>query len=189
MDVKTLQAYKSPDAALAAREFVAQAGRAAAFQLEACVHCGQCADACHFYQVKREAKYTPVYKLRPMLKAYQRQAAPVLAQLVALPFERCRGACEPQAPREPVERLRAVENFALPDARDTSGESRDAMQPVTGVRHDEFGRARGRRCPDIGDEVRDREIDLVADCADDRDRAIGYGASERLVVEGPEVLE
>jgi Fe-S oxidoreductase len=76
MDVKTLASYKSPDAAAAAREFVAQAGRDAAFQLEACVHCGQCADACHFYQVKREAKYTPVYKLRPMLKAYQREAAP-----------------------------------------------------------------------------------------------------------------
>jgi Fe-S oxidoreductase len=71
-----LDAPKAPDARVAAREFVAQAGRAAAFQLEACVHCGQCAEACHFFQVSKDPRHTPVYKLRPMLKAYQREAAP-----------------------------------------------------------------------------------------------------------------
>jgi Fe-S oxidoreductase len=67
---------KAPDARVAAKEFVAQASRDAAFQLEACVHCGQCADACHFHQVTGDPRLTPVYKLRPMLKAYQREAAP-----------------------------------------------------------------------------------------------------------------
>ena len=66
----------TPDARKAAQEFVAQAGRDAAFQLEACVRCGQCADACHFYLVTRDPRYTPVYKLRPMLRAYQRERAP-----------------------------------------------------------------------------------------------------------------
>jgi Fe-S oxidoreductase len=65
-----------PDARVAAQEFVAQASRDAAFQLEACVRCGQCADACHFYLVTRDPRYTPVYKLRPMLRAYQRERAP-----------------------------------------------------------------------------------------------------------------
>ncbi len=73
---KVLDAVKAPDARRAAREFVAQAGRDAAFQLEACVHCGQCADACHFHRATGDARHTPVYKLRPMLKAYQREAAP-----------------------------------------------------------------------------------------------------------------
>jgi len=66
----------APDARKAAQEFVAQVKRDAAFQLEACVRCGQCADACHFYLVTRDARYTPVYKLRPMLRAYQRESAP-----------------------------------------------------------------------------------------------------------------
>jgi len=67
---------RAADARVAAREFVAQAGRDAAFQLEACVHCGQCAEACHFHIVSGDPRLTPVYKLQPMLKAYQREAAP-----------------------------------------------------------------------------------------------------------------
>lgn len=71
-----LDAVKAPDARRAAREFVAQAGRDAAFQLESCVHCGQCADACHFHLASGDARHTPVYKLQPMRKAYEREAAP-----------------------------------------------------------------------------------------------------------------
>ena len=68
-----------PDGRVAAREFVAQLDSGAAFQLEACVHCGQCAEACHFHLVTRDPRYTPVYKLRPMAKAYQRDKAPFSA--------------------------------------------------------------------------------------------------------------
>ena len=71
-----LDSVKAPDARMAAREFVAQAGRDAAFQLEACVNCGQCADACHFHLVSGDPRHAPIYKLRPMLKAYRREAAP-----------------------------------------------------------------------------------------------------------------
>ena len=66
----------APDARMAAQGFVDQVNRDAAFQLEACVRCGQCADACHFYLVTRDPRYTPAYKLRPMLRAYQRERAP-----------------------------------------------------------------------------------------------------------------
>jgi len=66
----------APDARKAAQAFAAQAGRDVAIQLEACVNCGQCAEACHFYIVTGDPRYTPVYKLRPMLKAYQRERAP-----------------------------------------------------------------------------------------------------------------
>jgi len=76
VDAKILESYKSPDADLAVREFVAQSKKGAALMLEACVHCGQCADACHFYQASRDPRHTPIYKLRPMLKAYEREAAP-----------------------------------------------------------------------------------------------------------------
>ena len=74
-----LKSREAPDAPKAARLFSAQVGRDAAFQLEACVHCGQCAEACHFYLVTRDPRYTPVYKLQPMLKAYQRDKAPFSA--------------------------------------------------------------------------------------------------------------
>jgi Fe-S oxidoreductase len=71
-----LDSVKAPDARKAAQTFVARTGRNAAFQLEACVHCGQCAEACHFYLVTGDPRYTPVYKLWPMRKAYQRERAP-----------------------------------------------------------------------------------------------------------------
>ena len=76
MDAKQLQSLRTPDAGRAAREFIAQTGRDAAFQLESCVHCGQCADACHFHQASGDPRHTPVYKLRPMAKAYEREVAP-----------------------------------------------------------------------------------------------------------------
>jgi Fe-S oxidoreductase len=81
----------APDARKAAQEFVAQVNRDAAFQLEACVRCGQCADACHFYLVTKDARYTPVHKLRPMFRAYQRESAPFAA------VKRLLGMAPPQA--------------------------------------------------------------------------------------------
>ena len=74
-----LKAAEAPDSGKAIAGFLAQVSRDAAFQLEACVRCGQCAEACHFYLVTSDPRYTPVYKLRPMLKAYQRERAPFSA--------------------------------------------------------------------------------------------------------------
>jgi Fe-S oxidoreductase len=71
-----LRAREAPDARKAASEFAAQAGREAAFQLEACVHCGRCAEACHFYLVTRDPRHTPIHKLRPMMNVYWRERAP-----------------------------------------------------------------------------------------------------------------
>lgn len=45
--------------------------------LEACVHCGECAEACHFYEATHDPKYTPTYKLTPLVKAYKRHKAPL----------------------------------------------------------------------------------------------------------------
>jgi len=45
--------------------------------LEACVHCGECAEACHFYEATQDPKYTPTYKLQPLVKAYKRHKAPL----------------------------------------------------------------------------------------------------------------
>lgn len=45
--------------------------------MEACVHCGECAEACHFYEATRDPKYTPTFKLMPLVKAYKRHKAPL----------------------------------------------------------------------------------------------------------------
>ncbi|HFC04150.1 MAG TPA: (Fe-S)-binding protein, partial [Rhizobiales bacterium] len=44
---------------------------------ESCVHCGECAEACHFYLATKDPKYTPTYKLFPLVKAYKRHKAPL----------------------------------------------------------------------------------------------------------------
>lgn len=52
--------------------------------LEACIHCGQCAEACHFYQVTGEEKYTPTYKMRLIDKVYRRHKAPFSGLMKAI---------------------------------------------------------------------------------------------------------
>jgi len=64
------------DTQAAANKFLAlNSGNLAAY-MEACVHCGQCATACHFYEVTGDPKYTPAYKLFPMARAHRRTKWP-----------------------------------------------------------------------------------------------------------------
>jgi Fe-S oxidoreductase len=63
-------------AQVATQQFLAGLGAQAAAYLDACVHCGQCAEACHFYEVTGDPRYTPTYKLVPLMRAYRRHKAP-----------------------------------------------------------------------------------------------------------------
>ncbi len=63
-------------AAKAVQAFVDTVDAAAASYMEACVHCGQCARACHFYETNDDPRLTPIYKLQPLVKAYKRHKAP-----------------------------------------------------------------------------------------------------------------
>lgn len=56
--------------------FAKDYGRAAAAYLEACIHCGNCAEACPFYLQTEDPKYTPIYKIEPFKRAYQRTSGP-----------------------------------------------------------------------------------------------------------------
>ena len=60
----------------AMRNFVKDFGAVAATYMEACVHCGHCAEACHFYVQTQDPKYTPIWKLEPFKQAYKREAGP-----------------------------------------------------------------------------------------------------------------
>lgn len=69
----------SPDSeriAAAMRAFARDFGRATAAYMESCVHCGQCAQACHYYVASQEPKYTPIWKLEPFRRAYVRESGP-----------------------------------------------------------------------------------------------------------------
>ena len=61
----------------AADTFISLAGAHIAPYLEACVHCGQCAEACHFHEVTGDPRYTPAYKLFPIARAYRRARSPL----------------------------------------------------------------------------------------------------------------
>ena len=60
-----------------AEDFLVRAGANLAPYIEACVHCGQCAEACHFHEVSGDPRHTPAYKLFPISKAYKRANSPL----------------------------------------------------------------------------------------------------------------
>jgi Fe-S oxidoreductase len=61
---------------IAMRNFVKDFGATAAIYMESCIHCGQCAEACHFYVQTGNPKYTPIWKLEPFKQAYKRETGP-----------------------------------------------------------------------------------------------------------------
>ena len=69
---------------LAMQAFAKDFNSANAAYMETCVHCGHCAEACHFYKVTGDPKYTPIWKLEPFKQAYKREAGPFSAIYKAL---------------------------------------------------------------------------------------------------------
>lgn len=55
---------------------IANVDAASASYFDACVHCGQCAEACHFYETTGDVRYTPTWKMEPMRRVYKRHVAP-----------------------------------------------------------------------------------------------------------------
>lgn len=52
--------------------------------LDACVHCGQCAQACHFHEATQDPRHTPALKLQPMSRVWRRTKAPFAGLRMAL---------------------------------------------------------------------------------------------------------
>ncbi|MEJ1963617.1 MAG: (Fe-S)-binding protein [Gammaproteobacteria bacterium] len=69
---------RKPEAQVAGamRAFAQEVGALSAFRLESCIHCGICADACHFYIATEDPQYTPIWKVEPFKQAYKREASP-----------------------------------------------------------------------------------------------------------------
>ena len=53
--------------------FAKDINRTTATYMEACVHCGQCAEACHYYVQTGDPKYTPIHKLEPMRRVWSQE--------------------------------------------------------------------------------------------------------------------
>jgi len=68
-------AFEEPSAA-AVDGFIRNFGRTAATYVESCIHCGMCAEACHFYEATRDPKYTPIWKIEPLKQTYKREYGP-----------------------------------------------------------------------------------------------------------------
>lgn len=60
----------------AMRSFAMDYGAMTAMRLESCIHCGICADACHYYIATEDPQYTPIWKVEPFKQAYKREAGP-----------------------------------------------------------------------------------------------------------------
>lgn len=48
-----------------------------AVDLDTCLQCGMCAEACHFYEATQDEKFAPVYKFRPLRRFYRRELSPM----------------------------------------------------------------------------------------------------------------
>ena len=48
-----------------------------AMELETCIHCGMCSEACHFYEATQDAKYTPIHKVHLVRSVYRRELSPL----------------------------------------------------------------------------------------------------------------
>ncbi|MFC2969640.1 (Fe-S)-binding protein [Acidimangrovimonas pyrenivorans] len=72
-----MTAQSKIDVEAATRTFLAQTEEHVVSYAEACLHCGQCADACLFYRSSGDPRHTPAYKLHPIAKAYKAQRFPL----------------------------------------------------------------------------------------------------------------
>jgi Fe-S oxidoreductase len=89
-----MQPAAADRASAAAAAFAEDFGRRTAIYLEACIHCGNCAEACPFYLETREAKYTPIWKLEPFRRTYRRESGPFA------PIVRALGLAKPVSAEE-----------------------------------------------------------------------------------------
>jgi len=57
--------------------FLSKLNTVEAVDLESCIHCGMCAEACHFYVTTQDPKYVPIRKLDLIKRVYRRELSPL----------------------------------------------------------------------------------------------------------------
>jgi Fe-S oxidoreductase len=48
-----------------------------AMEMETCIHCGMCSEACHFFEATQDPKYTPIHKVHLVRSVYRRELSPM----------------------------------------------------------------------------------------------------------------
>lgn len=104
--------------------------------------------------------------------------------LLAQPFARVA-----QASGQPVQAQVLVGDQLAHAQQQAALQALQALAQAAGIRCQQLGGRGGRRRANVGDEVADGHIRLVADGADDGGLAGGDGAGHGLFVEAPEVFE
>jgi Fe-S oxidoreductase len=61
----------------AGNTFLLELNSRMAVDLETCIHCGMCAEACHFYEATQDERYTPAHKFDPLRRFYRRELSPM----------------------------------------------------------------------------------------------------------------
>jgi Fe-S oxidoreductase len=61
----------------AKKVFLRQLDGRRAVDIDTCLQCGMCAEACHFYEATQDEKYAPVYKYRLARRFYRRELSPM----------------------------------------------------------------------------------------------------------------
>ncbi len=57
--------------------FLANLDSEMATHLESCIHCGMCAEACHYQTGTQDPRYTPIHKVEPLKRFYRREVDPL----------------------------------------------------------------------------------------------------------------
>jgi Fe-S oxidoreductase len=57
--------------------FMKRLGAGIAINIESCIHCGMCAEVCHFYEGTGDPKYAPVRKFDLLKRTYRRELSPL----------------------------------------------------------------------------------------------------------------
>jgi len=58
-------------------KFIDETGSKVASYMDACIHCGLCAEACHYYKASGNPRYAPVLKWKPISDTYKRNKDPL----------------------------------------------------------------------------------------------------------------
>ena len=61
----------------ATRAFLKGLDRQMAVDLDTCIHCGMCSEACHYFVATEDEKYTPAHRLDPLREFYRREVSPL----------------------------------------------------------------------------------------------------------------
>jgi len=159
--------------------FVSRLDRRTAIDLETCIHCGMCAEACHYFIATEDERYAPTYKFEPLRRFYRREVSPLrwvnrlftnktstdeLREWQELVYEACTGCgrCDMMCPMGiNISSAIGIMREALASAGLVPAELR-ALQAEQDEKHSIFGVDAGELAR-LAESFREQGVDLPLD--------------------------